>query len=131
MKRRMVNTSRGLIAVDLDPDPRLGPSRLGFSVTVVTFDRDGWEVKGKSWLRETADSPLGEFLASFVGLPHEEAEALSAQIQGTWIEEWRARGGEEEDRELRRFTNRFLAVVAVVLAFAIVGIVFAIWVLAT
>ena len=80
---------------------------------------------------EHADSPLGDFLASFVGLPREEAEALATDIQSGWIEEWRARGGEEEEREIRHFTNRVLVGVAFVVAFAIAGIVLAIWFLAS
>lgn len=77
------------------------------------------------------DSSLGDFLASFAGLPREEADALALEIQGTWIDEWRARGGEQAEHELRHFTNRLLVTVAVVVALAITGIVLAIWLLST
>ena len=128
---RVVATSEGLISVNLNPDQRLGPARMGFSATIVVFGADGWEVKGKTWNRKYADSALGEFLASFVGLPREEAEALATDIQGAWIDEWRARGGEADDRDLRRFANRFLVAVALVVAFALAGIILSIWFLST
>jgi len=121
--KRLVTTSRGPVAIDLDGEMSL----TGTQVHLVAFGADGWEDAVGMWANNDGRAPgqgtLVEFMTTYIQIPTEEAEQLAKDVLGPWLDEWAARGGAEEARKIRRFSRWFLSWAAVVVALAVFGLV--------
>jgi len=115
---RLVTTSRGPVAIDLEGATSLG----GTQVKLVAFGADGWEDAVAVWAGGGGQGTLAEFMTAYMRIPEAEAEQLAKNVLGSWLDEWAARGGEDEARRVKRFSRWFFGGVAVVLALALVGL---------
>lgn len=121
MRQRLVTTSRGPVAVE-ERESLLRDTRVGDHVRSGRLAR-----RARTWSSEgghdSPDQPLAEFLERHARLPASEAETLAAKALGVWLEEWAARGGQDDARWVDRWVLRTLVVVPVVVALAAVGLV--------
>ena len=122
--RRLVQTSVGPVEIELGREPeRMG----GRSVTVWTFDGDGWLADSKTWTERYGHHERGEtlpaFLTTVIAIPADEADSLAGEILAVWFEEWRKRGGEAEEEQLNRRVVRTVAGSAIVGLLALLGAV--------
>lgn len=102
--KRLVHTSQGPIELDLGSF-----AFFGSHVDVTIFHReDGWasaqQTWNAKWRTENEASSLEDFLSEFAAIPIDEA----AQIAEESIREWLNRGGELDDRKLRRMAFVYL-----------------------
>jgi hypothetical protein len=121
---RLVQTSRGWLEVNLY-DFRLG----GFTVSVRSFDGDGWEVGEKQSWTENSDETLAQFLSSSVDLAEPEASELAARIQGSG---WMASSDHSErTRYLDKMAVKGIIVLSLVVLLALMGVAFVVWLIVT
>lgn len=99
-----------------------------------TFDEAGWEHEAKTWSsrygHHDRNEPLHEFLAIVLRVPPEEAAALAAEVEHAWFSEYKARGGEHENRKVERFATVVFAALVGVVVFAAIGLVLTVWLIA-
>jgi hypothetical protein len=117
--KRLVTTSRGPVAIDLEGQISL----VGTQVTLTGFGADGWEDAVGVWAGKHGQGTLAEFMTTYIQIPKPEAEELAKDVLGPWLDEWAARGGEEEARKIKRWSRWFSVGVAVVVALALAGLV--------
>jgi hypothetical protein len=116
---RLVTTSRGPVVIDLEG----AMSVVGTQVKLVVFGTGGWEDAVGVWSSRGDQGTLAEFMTTHMKIPEPEAEQLATDVLGPWLDEWAARGGEEEARQVERFSRWFFGGVALVVALALVGLV--------
>jgi hypothetical protein len=98
--------------------------------TFRSFGDDGWANRRGVWSTELGALPAGEpvdlgvFLRDRFDLPEIEANELAERLRGPLLDQWRTRGGDADEAELRGFGVRLLLVAACVIVVAIVGLVF-------
>ena len=111
--RRIVETSRGWIDIDLSPHGWHGAT---------VYEEDGWEAGGAVWHekhgRDAGEPTLAAFIASTAGLPPEEAE----RIADTVLREWDGRGQTDEVERERRQEQIGARAVAGVAGLALLGL---------
>jgi hypothetical protein len=120
--KRLVSTSRGPVELELAQN-RI----LGTEIALTTFGPDGWQDATKLWTdrvgHDSREQTLAQFLEAYAQIPKPEAERLADDVLGPWLEERKARGGDEGDRFVDRWTLKALASAAVVVALALAGLV--------
>jgi hypothetical protein len=94
--RRIVQTSRGWIDIDMNPHGWHGAT---------TYGEDGWEQEGAVWREERGadhgEPTLAGLLESTATLPPDEAERIAEQV----LREWDERRDSAEVAEERRGTT--------------------------
>lgn len=102
MRKRLVQTSRGPVEIEISEN-----RALGLWVSVTPFPESGWQARPTKswWSNHNEGESLSQFLARFVPLPGPEAQQLAADVQGPWRQEWVESGGEADARSLERWTN--------------------------
>jgi len=128
MRKRLVQTSRGPVEIEISEN-----GSLGLWVSVTPFADSGWEAQPtKSWWSNHKDGEsLAHFLTRFVPLPASEAAQLAADVQGPWHKEWVESGGLAETQSSERWTSIVLSVVTAAVVLACVGLGLLIWLVAT
>jgi len=108
--KRLVETSGGQIELDLTK-LKIG----GLNVRVNVFGDDGWDIGRHSWSEQYSENEtLADVIEKKAGLPQDEAERIASET----LAQWKARGGEEEDRDGRAVTY-----VGATFGFAALGLV--------
>ena len=128
MRKRLVQTSRGPVEIEISEN-----RSLGLWVSVTPFAESGWEAQQTKswWSNHNEGESLAQFLTRFVPLPASEAAQLAADVQGPWHKEWVESGGEADARSLERWTNIGVSAVTAVVVLALVGLGLLIWLVAT
>jgi hypothetical protein len=94
--QRLVETSGGRIELDLT---KLKIGRLNGRVSV--FGDDGWDTARHVWSEQSSENEtLADVLEKTADLSRDEAERIASET----LEQWKTRGGEEEDRDGRAVT---------------------------
>jgi hypothetical protein len=111
--RRIVQTSRGWIEIDMNPHGWHGVS---------TYGEDGWEREDAVWNEDRGedfgDPTLAGFLESRASLPPDEAERIAEQV----LREWDERRDSAEVAEERRGTTIGVRAVVAVMLLAVLGL---------
>lgn len=121
--RLLLRTSVGPLVVSVNS--LLAPVQFTFH----GFGDDGWANKRAVWSTKHGALPDGEpieldvFLHDRFDLPEIEANQLAKRLRGPLLDQWRTRGGDVEQAELRGFGGRLLLIAACVIVIAIVGLV--------
>jgi hypothetical protein len=94
--KRLVETSGGQIELDLTK-LKIG----GLNVRVSVFGDDGWDAARHVWSEQWSENEtLADAIGKTVSLPRDEAVRIASET----LDQWKARGGEEEDRDGRGVT---------------------------
>jgi hypothetical protein len=102
---RLLETPGGPLLLDIS-----GFGGRWWIVGIRAFDADGWEIKNVSWSPRFSDSrwgrgparSLAEVLEQDFRLSRGDAAAAATTIERDVVAEWRARGGDENEKVLRR-----------------------------
>ena len=116
-RRALIDAGPGRLLVDLS-ESKAGD--LGASCWY--FGPDGWSESASLWSQEY-ESSLAGALQDAHGLTASESERVAALILGPVRDEWLARGGQRDKRDVTSVARLVIAAVCIVVVLAVVGIV--------